>query len=157
MKQLHDLLASIHPGEISASTEIEHVLAACWDEFDGSDVNKMAGYKLHGRMEKVDWDPPVLSFIIARHGGVAQGSTRAELYEWNFNVNDKTATCRYAGNRQLLPMSPALNVYPMAEGVVQLIIGNQEDERLTWKEDGRVHIKIGRILPEGSAVKSRRD
>lgn len=155
MKQLNDLLTSIHPGQISDSTELEHFLAECWDEFDGSDANKMAGYKLHGRMENIEWNPPVLSFIIERHGGTVQGSTRAMLYEWNINinVNDKKAICGIVKYRQVNPMQPKLDVHPMAEEVVQIIIDHQEDERLIWKEDASVHIQIGKILPEGSAAK----
>jgi len=153
MKQLNDYLASLNSGKISNSTELEDVLAECWDEFDGSDANKMAGYKLHGRMENIDWNPPVLSFIIERHGGTVQGSSRAEVFEWNINIDDKKAICGNVGNRQLKPMQPKLDVLPMAQEVVQLIIVRQIDERLIWKEDGSVRIQIGKILPEDSAAK----
>ena len=50
-------------------------------------------------------------------------------------------------------MQARLDVLPLAEEIFQLIIKHQQDERLKWNKDGSVHVEIGKILPENSAVK----
>jgi len=77
MKQLLEYLVSIQAGPISDTAQLETLLAACWDEFAGSEAEGMAGYKLHGRVDDVHWDSPVLTFVIERHGETVLGSTRA--------------------------------------------------------------------------------
>ena len=84
----------------------------------------MEAYKL-GRMEDISWNPPVLSFTIERHGGTVMGSTRAELQNWNVNVETRSATCGVGGHRQLEPMQARLNVKPMAEEIVASILNRQ--------------------------------
>lgn len=153
MKQLLEYLMSIQTGSISDTARLETLLAACWDEFAGSEAEGMAGYKLHDRMHDVHWDAPVLTFVIERHGGTVLGSTRAERHMWTLNMNTRTASCKNMGHRQVRPMQARLNIHPVAEEIVQLIIDHQEDERLKWNKDGSVRIQIGKILPEGSAVK----
>lgn len=146
-------MSSIQKGEILDTTKLESFLSACWKEFDGSNEEQMAGYKLLGRMINVFWNPPVLSFIIERHGGTFLGSTRAERHLWKINIEQKTASCYKVGYRQVLPRQPRLDVHPIAEEIMQLIVNCQEDERLKWRKDGSVCIKIGKIFPEGSDFK----
>jgi hypothetical protein len=50
-------------------------------------------------------------------------------------------------------MQRRLNVVPLAEEIVRLILERTEDDRLNWNGDSSVRVLIGRILPEGSAVK----
>lgn len=57
MKELLEYLASIQPGPISDAAQLEPLLAACWDKFEGGDEENMAGYKLLGRMEDIVWIP----------------------------------------------------------------------------------------------------
>jgi hypothetical protein len=66
------------PGPVTDTSELEAILASCWHEFDGANLNGMAGYKLRGRMEDVEWRPPILTFTDGRHGGTVPGSSRAE-------------------------------------------------------------------------------
>lgn len=66
----------------------------------------MEAYKLLGRMEQVRWEPPVLSFIVERHGETVNGSTRAELQHWEVAVENRTARIVKTGQRQLKPMAP---------------------------------------------------
>ncbi len=46
------------------------ILLDAWSEMRGDDGG-MAPYKLLGRTEAMDWQPPVLAFEIERHGGTA--------------------------------------------------------------------------------------
>lgn len=148
-----EYLASIKPGPIPDTIELEPLLVACWQQLDGGDAQGMAFYKLRGRMEEVEWEPPILSFTIERHGATVMGSTRADLQRWQVNVDERTAICWTAGTRQVYPRQPPLDVRSIAEEIAQLVVNHQEDERLRWKKDGSVHVNISRILPEGSAVK----
>ena len=108
MKELRNYLMSIIRGAIKNTAELERLLAGCWDEFEGSETEGMAPYKLHGRMEDVVWDPPNLFFTLERHGETVLGSTRAELHNWKINIQDETANCYESGHRQVYPMQPSL-------------------------------------------------
>jgi hypothetical protein len=81
LDRLRAHLATIVPGKITDTTDLEPLLAACWGEFSG-DYGGMEGYKLLGRIEDVTWGPPTLTFTIERHGGTVMGSSRAELQHW---------------------------------------------------------------------------
>ena len=153
MKQLLQYLSSIPAGPISDTAKLEPLLVDCWDEFAGSEAEAMTCFKLRGRMEDVEWNPPVLNFVIERHGGTVMGSTRADLQLWSLDVEAKTASWWHRGRRQVHPMAARLDVRPMAEEIARLVIDRQEDERLKWYEDGRVRVQIGKILPQGSAYK----
>jgi hypothetical protein len=108
----------------------------------------MADYKLR-RMEGPSWDPPRLSFKIDRHGGTCMGSSRAEVQSWKVNLDTGTAECDYAGHRQLRKTHPKLEVEPIADGLIELIVAGRSDARLKWLEAGRrVRILIGRVPPE---------
>lgn len=153
MKELLDYLASIRPGAVSDAAELEVLLAQCWHEFCGSDEEEMAGHKLLQRMQDVEWSSPRLHFWIERHGGTMLGSSRAERQGWTLDTNAKTATCGIIGYKQVSPMAPRLDVRPLAEEVVQLILHHKQDERLKWNDDGSVRIHIGTIIPEFLVVK----
>jgi hypothetical protein len=145
-------LATIQPGELADTTDLERLLAASWDEFSGDDGG-MEGYKLLGRMEDVTWEPPVVRFSVERHGRTVAGSSRADLQGWTVNVEKKTIFCEPLGCRQVRPMQPWLKVEPLAEEIVRLIVAKQEDDRLQWREDGSVKVLVGNIIPADSAVK----
>ncbi len=72
---------------------------------------------------------------------------------WTLNMETRTASCQNVGSKQVRPMQAALDIHSMAEEIVQLIIDHREDERLKWNKDVSVHIQIGIIQPEGSAVR----
>ena len=152
MENLKQFLVAVPTGPISDKANLEELLAACWDQFN-PDNGGMAGYKLRGRMESVVWNPPKLTFRIERHGGTVHGSSRAELQHWTVDLETKTATLEKVGHRQLSPMQRRLDVEPLAEQVASLVAGGQEHDWLKWYSAKRVHVVIGRILPEGSAVK----
>jgi hypothetical protein len=91
MQQLLEYLSTMSPGEIADVGQLDSLLAACWDQFDGGNAEGMEAYKLLGRMESISWNPPVLSFTIERHGGTVLGSTRADLQSWEVNVRGRCA------------------------------------------------------------------
>ena len=153
MQKLKEYLRSLGPGPISDMSQLPDLLADCWDELDGGNAEGMESYKLSGRMEDVSWEPPLLSFIIERHGGFVLGSTRAERHKWGIDVEAKSANCVTVGHKQLRPMQPKWDPGPVVQEIVPLIANHQEDARLKWNEDGSVRVVIGKILPEGSAVK----
>jgi hypothetical protein len=149
MEKLLRYLKSLQVGPVTGN--IEYHLSSCWEHFERDDEG-MSSNKLLGRMEDIYWNPPILTFVIERHGGTALGSTRAELQQWELNMNKRTATCQEIGYRQIYPKQAKIDVSPIAKEIAQLIITHQKDERLKWNKNGDVSIQIGRILPEGSAV-----
>jgi hypothetical protein len=96
----------------------------------------MSPEKLLGRMEQVEWSPPVLTFVIERHGRTCVGSTRADLYRWTINFITKTANCEKVGHRQLCPMARRLAIQPFAEEIAAKIIQGQGMNVLSGKEVG---------------------
>ena len=152
MDELKDYLTTIDPGRISEAGELERLLAGSWDNLGGDDGG-MAGCKLIGRMERVEWHPPVLTFTIERHGGTVLGSTRAEVQRWAVDVGHGTATLEGTARRQLSPLAKRVNVAPIAEEIASLIAGSVIDDRLRWLGDGRVRLEVGRIFPERSGYK----
>ena len=121
MEALIEYLRTLTAGPISSTTKLESLLAPCWDELEGGTENSMAGYKLHGRMENVHWNPPILKFRIERHGGTALGSTRADIHEWEVNVENGSAECSVVSRRQVKPVAPRLDIVPLAKETAELI------------------------------------
>jgi hypothetical protein len=150
--RLRACLATMPPGPVTDTTDLERLLADCWDEFTGDDGG-MESFKLLNRMEHVTWTPPKLVFTIARHGGTVLGSTRAELQRWTVDIAKMTATHEKVGHHQLDPMQTRLDVCPLAKEVAGRIVARQDDHRLKWKEDGSVKVLVDKVLPAGSAVK----
>jgi hypothetical protein len=142
-------LATIQPGEVVDTTDLERLLAACWEEFTGG----MAAYKLLGRMENVIWTPPNLTFTIERHGGTVMGSTRAELRHWKLNVEEETAVIVKFGHRQLKPMAQRISIKPLVESILAAIASGSGNELVEKHEDGTFSLNTTLIFPKGSAVK----
>jgi len=152
MDDLQQYLAILQPGEVSETRVLEGLLALSWNEFDGDDEG-MAGHKLRGRMEKVEWHPPFLSFVIERHGRRCCGSTRADLQRWTLNMDTRTARVQAAGHRQLLPMTPRVSIKGLAQELAQRIAKGDEDERMLYRDDWTVAVLVGKIYPAGSGYK----
>jgi len=152
MECLMTYLKQTPEGEIADTAELEELLAESWDEFVGDDGG-MEAQKLLGRMEDVLWRPPMLAFVIERHGGTAMGSSRAELQHWTIDVEHKTVTMGVKGYRQISPRAAPLDVKPIVEEIVQLVLNRAKDDRLKWSRKGYVQVLISRILPESSAFK----
>ncbi len=125
---------------------LEQLLALRWDDFHGADYGGMEPYKLLDRMERVEWDPPVLSFTIARHGAMAFGSSRATFQRWSLNLHDMTADCDESGYRQLKKPNPPLKVDPIAEEITGAILGHKEHPHLDWLKNGGVRVRTTELL-----------
>lgn len=100
----------------------------------------MAGYKVRGRLERMEWKPPLLTFQIERHGRSCLGSTRADLQRWTVNLERKTADCERAGHRQLHPTAPRISIQGLADEVVGRIVRGEPDDRLERNNDGSVWV-----------------
>ena len=119
LRQLEEWLRQFEDGYVFNQAEVSRIadnLAGCWRRIEGYDSEEMTANKL-GRIEKAEWHPPVLVFVIERHGGTALGSTRAVLQSWLVNVREgRVEDVRQAGYRQLRPRAPAFRVEPVADG-----------------------------------------
>lgn len=153
MKELREYLKSLPEGPIADVAEFASMLEAAWDVFVGADAQGMKHNKLVGRMENVEWHPPLITFQIERHGAARMGSTRAELHSWEVDVKKLEATCHTGRYRQLSPRSPNMKVEPLAVEIADLIVNRQEDERLQWKDDGSARVLIGKVVPNKSTFK----
>lgn len=155
MELLLEYLQTLQTGPVTDIGQLEMLLFTHWSEFQGAEEEGMANYKLLGRMEDAHWVPPVLTFVIERHGGIVCGSSRAELQRWTVDMDTRNATCEQSGYRQLYQQQPRLDTRPIAQEIVSLIHGHHEDERLKWRNDGSVLVKISMIagLEEWSACR----
>ena len=144
---LRRFLADVGPGHIEdAGALIEH-LAPVWPSFSGPYDEAMSSGKL-GRIEDPKWQPPLLTFVIERHGGFVLGSTRAELQQWTVDLDTLTASAEGVGRRQLRPLAPRLNVAPLVAEIAELIAAGIDDDRLGWSSDRQtVRVRIGKIIP----------
>jgi hypothetical protein len=145
-------LATVQPGDLADTADLECLLAASWDEFTGDDGG-MAGYKLLGRIEDVTWQPPKLTFTIQRHGGTVMGSTRAELQYWEVNLEKKTAVIVKCGHRQLMPMAERIDIKPLVKSILAALRSGSGNELVEKHEDGTFSLNTTLIFPKGSAVK----
>lgn len=144
---LRRFLAATEPGPIEGAAALIALLAAVWPSLDGADDEAMGSWKLH-RMEGPEWRPPLLTFVIERHGGFVLGGTRADLQRWAVNLDTLTASVEVAGRRQLRPMAPRLNVAPLVAEIVELVAAGVEDDRLGWSPDRQtVRVRISKIIP----------
>src|SRR5208283_4498792 len=152
MDELRDYLKNLDPGPIQETSQLEQLLAEVWDDLGGDEVG-MIGHKLIGRMEIVEWHPPVLTFVVERHGGTVLGSTRADIHRWTVDLEHQTATCERTGQRQLSSMAKRVDVGYIADEIARKITNGEADDRLRWLGDGRVRVELGRIFPERSGYK----
>jgi hypothetical protein len=156
IQELVDITMGLDPGEVSDTTRVTQALSHCWHNLKGSAEGGMSGEKLHDRMEHVRWDPPVLSFVIERHGGAALGSTRAELQEWEVDVREGTASLCHTRHRQIRPRRAAMKKADMeviANEIADHVANGETDDRIRWLPDGAVHVVVSRIIPDYSAPK----
>lgn len=109
----------------------------------------MAANKL-GRMKSVQWDPPVLTFEIERHGALCRGGTRATRQQWRVDTSYWTATCHDVGHRQTVPMAKRFDARSMAEHIADKINTGSDDPFLRWKADRtRVHVVLSEAVGGG--------
>jgi hypothetical protein len=88
-----------HDGDLAS--EVASALSEVWESLDSGAEGGMSGDKLYDRIEEIEWEPPLLTFAIERHGGTAKGSVCAELQTWAVDVEKRTARVSGGGRRQL--------------------------------------------------------
>lgn len=161
IKGLRDCLAGTEAGPVPDSALVEQLLANCWDNFSGHGDGGMEAYKLLGRTESLRWQPPILHFVIERHGGTVKGSTRAELQHWQIDLDKRLAQIMKEGHRQLEPMAPRVSIKEIADEIAALVVGGMVDPRIRRFDDGSAKVLLSNIFPTHSAfrrtVKSRRE
>ncbi len=153
MTSLKELLISVPSGAVLDTNGLDRLLADCWDDLEGAYGGGMEASKLLGRTEFIDWQPPILTFVIERHCGTVCGSTRAELQHWEVDVERMTATIVKTGLRQVAPMARRVSVTPMAQEVAEAIIQGLSDQRLRWLGGDCVHVVTSRLFPATSGCK----
>jgi hypothetical protein len=152
-KEIADLkarLKTIAVGPLSGdlANDLSALLYAAWRHFRGSDEGGMRAEKLLGRIEKLTWAPPILSFKIERHGGPAQGSAFAEIQVWHVNLESNEASCRFDPKRLVGRIDEPLNTLALAEEIADVISGGKSDKRLNWLSDVRVRLCMKDIIPQ---------
>ena len=121
-------------------------LVAVWpDDAESS----MFSSKLN-RWESPTWSPPLLEFEIERHGGTVMGSPRAEVQSWTVDVEGQSVELMGSRRRQLVKAAPRLDDVPHARRCLDEMNAGPEggSDWLTWPDETRVRVKIGRIIPE---------
>ncbi len=149
---LRSFLREVSPGAILETETLEGLLLACWDQFTGADSQGMKADKLISRVQGLRWDPPVLSFKIERHGGVALGSIYAEVQSWHVDLEQLTASCTPARGRLVRKRQDRLQLEPLVNRVTNAVEGRIDDECLKWLGETRLRVLVGRIIPTDSAA-----
>jgi hypothetical protein len=157
LENIRDYLASLHAGPVSDSSRLQSLLASCWKVLSKDVAGGMETDILYDRMESILWEPPRLTFIIARHGGSGCGSTRAELQQWTVDINRGSASFVLTGYRQLRAAQAKLDVLGFAQKIATLILRRQVDDRLKWSPNGQVRVLVGAVLPEDGSFKKTRE
>jgi len=156
LKRLEKYLEKLEHGEIKKTNELEELLSNCWHKLKGGTDAAMHSGKLHGRMEKVEWNSPVLSFTIERHGPTAMGSSRASLQSWKVDVEKGTADNYESGYRQVRPRNKPLRIEPLANELVKKILAGEIDPRLKWIDNGkRVKVNLKKSVGGSEIISNR--
>ena len=146
---LQDHMANLPPGPVEDTKTLEVLLAKEWHGLDGSSAGGMYASKIAGRCEQLQWNPPYVTFIVERHGGTVNGSTRGELQHWSVDVSARSAVIVKSGRRQLYPMSKRFDAAAAAKELVEAIASHRESASLKWYPDGRVKVNAREVVPIG--------
>jgi hypothetical protein len=147
MKVLRTFLDAQGAGPLVDRAGLVARLIPVWLDLEGASDWAMEARKL-SRMENPEWLPPVLTFVVERHGGTVNGSSRADLQTWTVNLDAATAISATTGRRQLRPQAARLDVGPIVDEVMRLVVDGLDDPRLKWSADhGTVRIAVGRYIP----------
>jgi len=150
LTQIREYLDGIEPGKLNDEqvSEVTGLLFSCWHRLPGGEEGGMVADKLCNRTEEMEWRAPSLTFKIERHGGMVNGSSRAEIQHWNIDLNHGTAGLAGTGWRQKHPPSPRIDIKTIATEIATLIHEGLEDSRLKWLETNSVKVLVGEIIPD---------
>lgn len=152
VEKLYRHCTTLPPGPVTDELDLRRLLADAWDDF-ASDDGGMEPYKLLRPLEAVSWSPPVLSFVIERHGSLAVGGTRAERQHWHVDVEVGTATLGKTGWRQDRPQQEGYPVKKAAAEVTETIRNGQKHDRVQWDGPNKVKLMTTKLFPEGSGYR----
>ena len=137
-------------GSLKPSSELLTAVTNVWPTVTGSEVENTWADKTV-RMESVEWRPPTLSFVLARHGGTVNGSGREHLHYWALDTDTWVAAIVRYGHRQLRPMSKRFDAAAAAETTAKLIAASSDDKQLVWTDNRRtVAINLQEAVPLGN-------
>jgi hypothetical protein len=151
LETLRRILSKIPAGCLSdeASALVRRLLANCWDDLKGSDVESTWSNKL-SRAEELQWNSPYLKFTLERHGGTVNGSTRAALHTWTVDVENATAsvnsTSRYRQIEKRAAPFTRKKAIKLSEELTKLICQGAKDDRLKWHTCGSVTVRLSRCI-----------
>lgn len=152
VEKLRQLVASLTPGNVRKSvySDIESALAACWEKLGGFTDGGMTRDKLSSRIETVRWEPPVLSFMIERHGALVVGrSSRAELQTWYVDTNELKASLGQSSYRQMRPMDNPFDTHAATQELTDIIHQKSVgDPQIKWLDDSTIKIVTAAVVPE---------
>lgn len=165
LRQLVALLTDVPPGPLTGDIidKVMNQVEGSWTDFSGSSDSKMDSGKIGRGMgaENVTWEPPILSFVILRHGAAMLGSNRAEKQGWRLNLDTKTANHAPVGYRQLLPRAANLDVKAIVRNVFEAVAqGQNSDSELVtkglvrWDSNDQVSITQSSIIPDDGPKKT---
>lgn len=149
MERLRQFLEKLATGLITEDQQPDLLSALyhAWDKIEGGAAGSMTKDKVD-RAKSIEWKPPMLSFVIERHGAFVRGSNRAELVGWNVDVSIGKATNYLHGHRELRPKDKKLDVKELVSRIVALLSSEQACEALTRKGDSEIEIHVGALIPD---------
>ena len=147
-EQLGTILVALNTGHLNDTdtSRVEVFLSKHWDQLFEDSGGGMQGFKVRGRTEEMEWQPPVLSFRIERHGATVLGSSRAEMQHWQLDADHCVAGFNGDSYRQLRPMNSRLDAEIIARELAPFILERKADPRLQWTGNGKVRILSTGIL-----------
>src|SRR5436190_1890189 len=150
LHRLRETLAGIPPGLLVGDNAaiVESLLILAWDEIKGTSVENTAAYKLRGRTELLEWQPPNLTFRHARHGATVLGSTRERLHHWQVDIQFGVASLTSGTFRQVSPRAAPRSFVAECAELVKAVTDRTDHPALTWRED-RAEFHSGKIVPSG--------
>jgi len=141
MNALREVLKTIPPGPLNYNSAVVGALVAAWDSISDSDVQSTSREKMY-RLEQIDWSPPILTFILERHGGTVNGSTRAALHRWTVDVSKAEAMCDpHYSYRQACATDRRLDTMVWAKKIAFRIIRHKNSRWLKWSVD-RLTVRV---------------
>jgi hypothetical protein len=126
---------------------VASLIIRAWDEIKGTSAEKTTADKLIGRIDLLGWQPPNLTFRLARHGPTVLGLTRERLHHWQVNTQLGVACLNIGAFRQVSPRAPAKDFVVECTELVKAIKDPTDHPALTWRED-RAQFHVGKIVPD---------
>lgn len=147
---LREWLAEQDNGRIADIDQLKRLLKKAWPEIPGSGDQSTWPSKIN-YIEGADWNPPLLTFEIPRHGALMNGGTRTSIHHWQVNVKTPSAKIERSTYKQTEPMAKPVRMKPVALEIAAIVRSGADDERIVWETDdrSRVHVVMSRIIPSG--------